>query len=456
MKIPYGIADFHRLRRKGYAYVDRTAHIRRVEALGEPLLFVRPRRFGKSLFLRTLSCYYDLRLAERHDALFGDLAVGREPTSEAHRYFVLVWDFSLISSHGGPEQIGLNLRSYVLSTLRTFLREYRDHLPRPPDVTDDPVATLVELLAAIRETPYRLYPLVDEYDNFANEVITADPATYRALLHTDGPFKQLFKWVKGAMAGDGLERLFLTGVSPLVLADVTSGLNISRNVSLDPQLADLCGFREDEVRNLLQQACAETAGAPPVDDALQMMRVWYDGYRFAPAGPPVYNPTLVFYFLLHLLEQGGYPRQMLDSNLAVDEGKLRTLGSAVSGQQAMLDLIQTGKPLEVDRIVERFPLSDLLDAARADADATSLGSFLYYFGMLTHAGQTAWRSLLLDVPNLVVRKLYLDEIERFLLPAPAERGAARDAALRLQRDGDIAPLTRFVEERVFRALGNRG
>ena len=462
MKLPYGVTDFAHIRRSGSVYVDRSTHIARLEALGEPILFVRPRRFGKSLLVDMLRCYYDLRLADAHDELFGGLAVGSAPTAGAHRYYVLAWDFSNVDPTGTARDIGRRLGQYVLGTLEDFQTDYREHLP-PFDVIEDPVRSLGHLLTAVRQTPYRLHLLVDEYDNFANEVVAADPDAYRELVAATGPFKQLFQWVKAAMQGKGLERLFLTGVSPVVMMDLTSGLNICRNVSLHPDLDDLCGFRAEEVRALVTRALTDAGpGAPPVEEALEMMRTWYDGYRFAHGGRLIYNPTLTLYFLLDLLEQRRYPRELLDANLAGDEQKLDLVGRLGAGRPALLELIQTGKPLEVGKLKASFRLSELLRTAetgQADgagaADMSLLGSFLYYFGMLTLAGETSLGAALLDVPNLVVRKLYIDEVARLLLPQPAERSAARRPAAALAQDGDIGPLAELIESKVLRVFSNR-
>ncbi len=459
MKIPYGIADFYALRTEGYLYVDRTDRISVLEELGKALLFLRPRRFGKTLWLRTLAAYYDLRCQDEHDRIFGGLAVGREPTPLAHRYFVLAWDFSNIDPRGDAEAIGRRLHSYVNNTVRSFARAYRQHLPEPIEIESDPVATLGNLLSIVSETPYGLYLLVDEYDNFANEAIVADESTYRRLVHADGPFKALFKWVKAAMAGEGLERLFLTGVSPVVMSDVTSGLNIARNVYLHPRLNDLCGFREGEVRDLLEAVISGRGdrrddGEPDAGDALEMMREWYNGYRFAPdAGSQVYNPTLALYFLLHLWEQGSYPRQMLDANLAADEAKLEVLGETAATQSAVFDAVSSARPLEIAQLQDRFPLRAMLE--RRQQDASFLGSYLYYFGMLTLAGETEFRTLLLSPPNQVVRKLYVERIMRFLLPRGDDRTAALEPVRTVLRGGSLEPLLDFVEATIFTAFSNR-
>ncbi len=340
MKIPYGIADFYSLRTEGNLYVDRTDRIAVIEDLGKALLFLRPRRFGKSLWLSTLARYYDLALEDEHRRLFGDLAIGRESTPLAHRYFVLRWDFSQIDPDPPPrgvnagvssrvERIGREIHRYLSSTVRSFVSDYREHLPEV-EIGEDAFSNLDNLLDVIRRTPYHLYLLIDEYDNFANEVLAADQGVYEELVHSDGTFKYLFKWVKAAMAGRGLDRLFITGVSPMVMSDVTSGMNIARNVYLKPALADLCGFTCAEVDELLAAALRDGGAEFSASDAKLMMREWYNGYRFAlRVQERVYNPTLVFYFLLNLLEEGRPPDQLLDSNL----GRRRQAGVPGPGRR---------------------------------------------------------------------------------------------------------------------------
>jgi len=459
MKLPYGIADFASLIADGYVYVDRTQHIRVMEELGRALLFVRPRRFGKSLWLHTLSTYYDVRRRDEHELLFGDLAVGREPTPLAHKYFMLEWNFSNIDPQGGGasdvvEGIGALLEDYVNGTIENFLTDYRDHLDVPVPVEKNATRTFGNLLAAIRQTPYKLYLTIDEYDNFANEILIGDESTYRRLIGADGPFKRLMKQVKAATEGRGVERLFMTGVTPVVLSDLTSGLNIAENVSLVPALNALCGFTEAEVQDLLERIVAERGGDVSVAEALDMMRTWYNGYRFAAeADAQVYNPTLVLYFLKYLQREGTYPRQMLDTNLAADENKLRFLGREAGAGDVLAEIVQTGEPLEVEHVDERFTLSEML--AQTQRDRAALGSFLFYFGMLTIEGETPWRWLRLGVPNLVARKLYVEQTLYLLLED--ERGVPDLATptKRLMVDGEIDSLLDLVEDKLFPHFSRR-
>jgi hypothetical protein len=300
--------------------------------------------------------------------------------------------------------------------------------------------------------------LVDEYDNFANEVLSDDADVYHQLVKTDGPFKYLFKWVKGLMAGAGLERLFMTGVSPMVMADVTSGMNIAENVYLYPELHSLCGFTGSEVRGLLAELHREKAAAAPppwtVEDAHAMMRDWYNGYRFAVgAEGGLYNPTLVFYFLKHLQRTGTYPDQMLDSNLAADEGRLDYVAQLTSGQDAVIDLILKEEPLEIRLLRDRFTLKELVE--RSAQDVSFFGSYLFYLGMLTLRQKTAAKTLELAVPNAVMHGLYVERLRRILMPLGVSRSQADALLFAFLRDGELEPMLDFIETTLFPTFSNR-
>ena len=470
MKLPYGIADFPRLIRDGYVYVDRTRHIAVMEDHGPSILFVRPRRFGKSLWLHTLATWYDLRYAERHDELFGHLDAGREQIPGAHQYFVLTWNFSKVPTPASGlvssiEQMGERLESYIAETIEAFLLDYSQWLPDPPE---GEVRTLGQLLALVRRTPHRLCLLIDEYDNFANEIMMGDPASYQQLVQGDGPFKHIMKWVKAGTEGEGIERLFITGVTPVVLSDLTSGINIAKNVSLEEDFAGLCGFTEGEVRRLVEQILEERRAAGEevilsADEAVTMMRTWYNGYRFSRPLPPgsfsttddeaLYNPTLTLHFLDHLQRKGRYPYQMLDTNLAADENKLRFLARETAGYDLLAELVQTGEPFEVGYLEERFTLADLL--APAQQDRTAVVSFLFYFGMLTILEQTAQRRLRLAPPNLVIQKLYVEQVLRLLLQEEARSPDLDSPVQALLTEGKIEPLLTLMEEHFLPLFSRR-
>ncbi|MCP4657433.1 MAG: AAA family ATPase, partial [bacterium] len=361
IQFPYGIADFESIRREGMLYFDRTAGIRDVERLGRTLVFLRPRRFGKSLWLGTLAAYYDLRLADDFDTLFGGLDAGRDPTPERGSYFVLHWNFSEVSARGSVDEIARHLHAYVNGQLEDFLLSYEGHLSGPVKIEPDATITLRHVLTRICRTPFRLCLLIDEYDNFVNEVMVQDAATYRALFEADGPFKELFKSVKSGTEGQGLKRVFVTGVSPVALNDLTSGFNNAKDVSHHPAFATLCGFREEEIRGALERIAGERSLEAAPEEILDVMRTWYNGYRFTEdAEDLVYNPTNVLYFLEYLGEFGKPPKALHDQNLRTDRGKLTFLARTSAGSGVIEQLTEGDGTLEIAQLETSFSLEDLL------------------------------------------------------------------------------------------------
>ncbi len=453
IQFPYGIADFRSIRQERMVYVDRTAQIRDGEGLGRILVFLRPRRFGKCLWLQTLANYYGLRRADEFEQLFGGLAVGRQPTALKNRYFVLTWNFSEKGARGGAGEIGRRLNDYVNNQIKDFLVTYSGHLPGTVTIEADAKDTLRHLLTVSRQTPYKLYLLIDEYDNFISEVMVHDAAAYRALVETDGPFKELFKTIKSATEGQGLERVFVTGVSPVALNDITSGFNTSENVSLAPELAALCGFREKDIRDLLAPVAEErNLTDEEVEAAVDTMRTWYNGYRFSEDEDElVYNPTNVLYFLKHLYRRKKPPRDLHDQNLRTDRGKLTFLARTAAGAGLIADLTEGDDvTVTVPRLEESFSLDDL--TARIGEDRTAVAAFLYYLGLLTLAGDVPPR---LRVPNLVVRKLFLDRLLEIFLPDVGDSSGAQEIAVAFFQDGDLGPLLAFFEGKLLPVLSNR-
>jgi len=459
MKFPYGISDFYKLITEGYFYVDRTDRLPHLEGLGDQLVFLRPRRFGKSLLLSMLENYYDVARADQFERLFGRLAIGRHPTPRHNQYFVLKWDFSVVDPQGEVREIRQALHNHLNNRLRFFADYYAAWLPSPIEIDPtDAISSLESALNAVRQSPHRLYLLIDEYDNFANEVMMSARAggrqRYDALLHGEGNLKTLFKAVKSAATGGGLDRVFITGVSPVVLADMTSGYNVARSVSLHPALHDLCGFTEAEVATTLQDVATDCRFPPDrAAEALEMMRTFYNGYRFTyDAEEPIYNPTLALYFLQEFQERCQYPEEMLDSNLALDRNRLTYVSQLPGGGQLIHDAIAGDPPVSVDRLSDRFSVEDML---REDKEAGFNASLLYYLGVLTLAGRTPAGKLRLTIPNLVVRRLYAERLLDLLLPDRRQHDEGRRAADLLQQTGDLQPLCDFVEQRYFQALDNR-
>ena len=420
MKFPYGIADFNAVITEDYYYCDRSNRIPLLEGMGKYLLFIRPRRFGKSLLVSMLHQYYDLLQKDRFETLFGGLAVGKTPSPERNRYLILKWDFSWVDPTGGPDRIRRSLHDHINVCIEHFCGRYRDILDKPTSIDwDNALVSIKHLLSAVQRTGHPLYLLIDEYDNFANEVLTLiqdENDVYTALVHQNGPLKTLFKGLKSA-AGEGLiERMFITGVSPVVLSDITSGYNIAENIYLDADFEDLCGFTETETREIVQAVVRERNGnEKDLEDVFWLMRTYYNGYTFSPGSKrKIFNPTLAIYFLKGFLRSGKYPRKMLDANLATDEAKLEYAAEIAGGREMLLHALREDRPLTVSDISDRFGVRDMLEDESQDHD--SIASFLYFAGFLTIGGETVEGELALTIPNLATRKLYVEKMPSMRFP----------------------------------------
>jgi len=462
MKFAYGTSDFYDIITNAEFYVDRTDRIPLIEEIGKRLLFLRPRRFGKSLLLSMLENYYDVAKADQFEQLFGHLFIGQNPTPRHNRYLVLNWDFSAVISRGRPDDVQHSLHSHINGSIEQFKARYRDILDYNIGIHEhDALRSFQSVLAAVQSSPYNLYLLIDEYDNFANEIMMgsqeAGKARYESLLYGEGALKTVFKVIKSATKGLGLDRIFITGVSPVVMSDITSGHNIAENIYLYPEFHELCGFTEAEIAQPLDILIAQ--GCLPADkreEALDMMRTFYNGSRFTYYKTPgadtfVYNPTLVIYFLKHILRYHEYPREILDSNLAPDRAKIAYISRLPGGEKVVGAVLDEEQPLSIIKLAQRFGVREMLEIKD---DIEFAASLLYYLGVLTLTGIAPTGELILDIPNLVVRRLYLEQLRELLLPDFTQINAER-AAKTFYTTGDIQPLCEFMEQRYFRVFDNR-
>ena len=426
--IPYGWADFRAMRLEGRLYVDKTRFLRPLE--DERFVFlIRPRRFGKSCWLSLLENYYDRNWASEFEQVFGGTHVGRKPTENRHGFVVLRFDFSAV--YDAPETLEREFEDYCRLEIEEALERNPDLFPADASarVLDRPSASgkLNALFREARRRGVRLYVLIDEYDNFANTILAHHGAdAYHELTHGSGFYRNFFAALKAGAgrSGGGLERLFITGVSPITLDDVTSGFNIGKNISLAPEFNALLGFTETEVRDLLQIYREARVLALDAEAALDVMREWYDGYRFAEdVDETVYNTDMVLYFLDAATPNKPMPTKLIDVNVRIDYGKLRHLltvsqsraRTSATAEDARLDTAdaQGGKV----RLNGNFDLlRQVVGAGQADAEIqasfplerlderNNFLSLLHYFGLLSIQEAVAG-DVRLHIPNQTVRQL---------------------------------------------------
>lgn len=467
LKFPYGRRDFHEIMTEGYLYLDRTHHIHFVEEWGKELLFMRPRRFGKSLWLSTLMHYYDIAKADNFEHLFGHLAIGQNPTSRHNQYLVMRLDFSRIQSHGTIEEIERSLNFQVNVEIQNFQRANAHYLTSTANIDpDNALSSFSSLLSVIQTSGHQLYLFIDEYDNSANEVMMGthghNQQRYTDLVKGEGMFKTFFKNLKSFGSGEGLDRTFVTGVSPIVMNDVTSGANVFEDITWHTSVNELCGFTHAEVLNLVE-ACVTHCGLleSQTDEVMEQMASFYNGSRFVTRVPgkdlqtvaKIYNPTLVFYFLKRFQADCLYPEVMLDSNLESDGNKLAYIAQHPSGKELLLDVTESQTTVTLSDLHRRFGVQEML---APDKQQDHLAILLCYLGALTVGGRTPDGNIILEIPNLVMRRLYAERILAMLVEEDVTKlTAGRRAAAALFAQGDIQQLCTFVQDELLTIYDNR-
>ena len=459
IKFPYGNSDFHAIRTSGKLYLDRTHHIPLLEQAGEQLVFLRPRRFGKSLWLSTLANYYDLNRAGEFAALFGDLAIGQNPTPEHNQYLILRWDFSKVSAQGDTATITRHLFGHINASIERFVQTYQSLLKFSVTIrSDDALFSFESVLSAVASSGHQLYLLIDEYDNFANEVLMQtrpNQQRYEDLVQSEGILKTLFKAIKGNASEGKIGRVFITGVSPLVMSDMTSGYNVATHIYLEPKFNALCGVTTAELMQLvtiISTSCQHSSDN--VQTTIEIMRQFYNGYRFCDdiAQNKVYNPTLVFYFLRHYQEYCSAPPQILDGNLAMDANKIRYIANLPAGKAVIANILDEQQAVKLARLENQFGIEKLHDI---QTDPDYMVSLLYFFGVLTLSGRGVIGELILDIPNLVIRGLYVDEIKRNALPDAGDRHSLQRLTDTFYQTADLQSLADFMESKYFAVFNNR-
>ena len=450
LKLPYGISDFASLRRDGYFYQDRTGYIPVLESLGERyLIFLRPRRFGKSLWLSILAHYYGQEHAEDFEWLFQGLAVGEQPTPLANSYLVLKFDFSRIDT-SSREETKLGFTRNVIGGIRQFLLRYQALLPNlNPDqiLTEEDASTSIQnLFTALTGTDHRIYLLIDEYDHFTNQLIGPDLRHFQEIVTGTGYVRKFYESIKTATGQGTVERIFMTGVSPVTLDSLTSGFNIGANLSRLPRLNELMGFREEEVQALLKNLDQLDA------DQLAVLRNWYNGYRFAEEAPEsIYNPDMVLYYAKEHQHRGRPPQDMLDTNIASDYGRIRQLFRLGGKEARHFELLQ--QLLETREIRTQITAQFSFEKTFTDVDFLSL---LYYTGLLTMRGNQLGIPKL-AIPNKVIEKLYYDYFGDYIAQQAEQRPPelrVQDAVVEMAEHNDPRPLLQLVSDTLGQ-LSNR-
>ena len=407
-QVPYGVADFATVIEQNLYYVDKTMFIPELEKQPRNLFFIRPRRFGKSIFLSMLYSYYDCTQSHKFQSLFGNLWIGQHPTPLQGKYQVLFLDFSQIT--GNIDKLETKFNSYLSINLDAFVRQYSDYYQAEMEeiLAQEDFEEKMELIfKAAKAHQYHLYLIIDEYDNFTNVILNErGEKVYHAITHADGFYRDVFKKFKG-----NFERIFMMGVSPVTLDDVTSGFNIGWNISIKPEFDEMLGFSTTDVVEMFTYY--KEHGSIPADSDIDVivndMKPWYDNYCFAEEAlkkkTRMFNCDMVLYYLRNYMDAGCPPEEMIDPNTRTDYGKMKKLLQFDKLDGERKGIIR--KIAEEEQIVTQLYESF---SAYQIPKAEIFPSLLFYYGMLTIKG-TRGSKLILGIPNNNVRKQYYGYLE---------------------------------------------
>ena len=444
-RIPYGVSDFVDIIKRNQYYVDKTMYIPKLEEEADSLFFIRPRRFGKSLLLSMMCAYYDINQSDRFEELFGKLWIGSHPTPYRGKFQVLFLDFSKIG--GDIKDLKENFNNYCNIRLDNFIERYK-RAYRPEIVEKIKSApTAVDKLNMIdteaKDANMQLYLIIDEYDNFTNVVLNEHgEKVYWALTHAKGFYREIFKVFKGMFT-----RIFMTGVSPVTLDDLTSGFNIGWHISTKPSFNQMLGFSTEDVREMFEyfKSAGKVRPDCDVESVIAEMKPWYDNYCFSKNAlqtqSKVFNCDMVLYYLRNYAETGEAPEEMIDPNTKTDYNKMKKLL-----QLDKLDGNRKGVILEIAEKGEIISNLETTFPAETLTNPNMFVSLLFYYGMLTIKGTRGSR-LILGIPNNNVRKQYYEYLlEQYEEKASLDTNQLEDYFYDMAYDGKWHDALQFLAD----------
>ncbi len=447
-KLPYGQSDFYQIRLENKAYVDKTHYLEVLENYSEPFLFfLRPRRFGKSLWLSVMDYYYGKDHASVFDTLFSGLAIQKKQTALSHQFYVLQFDCSGIHTMGTQAELLSSFRAKLINALTHFSQRYDLSIDIQKEGQPSEILSSFFVRVKPHLRDHKIYFLIDEYDHFTNELLSFNRTRFKDVVTGTGFVRKFYEVIKEATKDSTVSRFFATGVSPVTLDSLTSGFNISADITRDSDTNEMMGFTENEVIALVKAVDPEF----PIDQIVPKMKTYYNGYLFHPhSRHRVFNSDMVLYFLSHYERTGREPENLIDANIASDYGKiakLAQLGNSKENVQVLKAILEGQCPT--------VALTTLFSLEKPFTQEDFL-SLMFYMGFLT-IRENVLSSTVLDIPNYVIRELYWDyfialiqESEHFSLDTSALYQGINSLAL----TGDITPFIQVIEK-TLGILSNR-
>ena len=397
-KLPYGISNYEELVEDGYYYVDKTKYIEKLENLMEKrIMFLRPRKFGKTLFTSTLENYYDIKKADKFDKLYKDTYIGKNPTKLKNSYHILRFNFSGIDT-STEEATMKGFKSKVIVAIKVFVEKYGlDFYINEEDETENILDNLIKAFS-IQRAEDKIYVIIDEYDHFANELLGFNTDQFKSLVSKNGKVRKWYEILKEGTESV-IDRIFITGVAPITLDSLTSGFNICSDKTTDRNLNEMLGFTEEELIQIME---SQNISKEKQKEILPIMKENYDGYKFSlKASENLYNSNMCLYFLKEYVTYQEIPEQLVDMNIASDYSKIGKMLNLCKGEnrEDIIEKTVSGEGI-LTEIIQKFNPS-------MEFGETELVSMLYYLGYLTITGERLGRAEL-KIPNKVMKEIYSD------------------------------------------------
>jgi hypothetical protein len=411
LKLPIGVGDYANVISGGYVYVDKTKFIEVLENRGPNITFFRPRRFGKSLFLSTLEYYYDYKYAERFDELFSGTYIGENPTPLRNSYSVINFNFSGIKDITDLSETCTEFAATISASIQDFLISNEIKLESPFDYNKSPAVMIDYFLKVVtHQLNHPIYILIDEYDHYLNKLLGSKTPEFKVLVNTGGFAGNFFEKIKANSDRGRVKRIFMTGVCPITLDSLTSGFNITTNMTLRPPLHDSMGFTSDEARRLIKETLSEHD--VDCEDLLDKMTSLYNGYCFCHyAKNKLFNSDMVLYYLQAYLDFGMPPKKTFDPNILSDYSKLQSLVSIDLGDKNGANYIQIeeAKRMRMDSLysilggeAQSVDISEIYELVKFDHN--DFLSLLFYTGYLTIKPHEDT----LTLPNAIIKRVFCD------------------------------------------------
>jgi len=402
-RLPYGISNYKTIALENYIYVDKTDYIEKIENYHSPFLFfLRPRRFGKSLFVSLLQHYYDINEKDRFDVLFKDTYIGQNPTKEKNRYYILKFNFSGVTTDT-KEQLEESFINITKLAFNDFTSRYKltlDYVLKESDINVSAANMLEDFFTSVKNKIDKpIYVLIDEYDHFANELLSFQFNLFADSISKTGFVRKWYEVLKKATETI-VKRIFATGVSPITLDSLTSGFNIADNITREEAFNEMMGFTEDEVRQIVKETVRFPMNENDMDALIEELHKNYNGYLFSEdANKRLFNSDMILYYLKTFIEKKKGPNDLIDQNIASDYGKLGKMFELKDrkGNMEVLEKILNGEEI-VAQITRQFSMEK-------DFTTDDFKSLLFYLGLLT-IDKRVLDSVSLKTPNYVIKGLY--------------------------------------------------